>query len=149
MPTYVGFFFSWHHSCYYSSQRLRSKFGTNFATTYSYLFVYCKDYYMNQTPSQVVIFTVYNADGEGSADDLNQYPFHEEKTALRECASFMKDMVKESDLFLGLDPTKEHAWVDSFSQALQQENIRKAMDIFNDTDNQSCIQVSVKTLDIK
>lgn len=104
---------------------------------------------MNQTPSQVVIFTVYNSDGEGSADDFNQYPFHEEKTALHECASFMKDMVKESDLFLGVDPSTNPEWLDSFSQALQQENIRGAMDIFNNSDNQDKMRVQVETLQVK
>lgn len=104
---------------------------------------------MNPTDKpQVTIFTVYNAEGDGSITDVSQYPFSNEQKALEECASFMKDMVKESDLFLGVDPSSDPEWFNTFSQALQREDIRGAMDVFNDTDNQSYIQVSVKTLKV-
>lgn len=99
-------------------------------------------------PQKITIFTVYNAEGDGSITDVSQYPFTTEQKALEECASFMKDMVKESDLFLGVDPSRNPEWFNTFSQALQREDIRGAMDVFNDTDNQHYIQVSVKTLNV-
>ena len=103
----------------------------------------------NTKLAQVVIFTVYNADGEGSSDDFHQYVFHNEKDALCECASFMTDMVKESDMFLSVDPSTNPEWLNTFSQALQREDIRGAMDIFNDGDNQEMIRVQVETLLVK
>ena len=127
-------------------------FGIVCAITDTHIFVYRKGYNMttaNTKFAQIVIFTVYNADGEGSSDDFHQYVFHNEKDALCECASFMTDMVKESDMFLSVDPSTNPEWLNTFSQALQREDIREAMDIFNDGDNQEMIRVQVETLLVK
>lgn len=111
------------------------------------LFVYSLKQVMTTPITQkVTVFTVYNAEGDGCITDVSQYLFSTEKKALEACAAFMKSMLNDGIMFSTAETENLFA---PLTLALAREDIRGAMDVFNDSDNQSRLQVSVKTLDVE
>lgn len=98
----------------------------------------------NASKNRVTVFQVYNCDSDGSPDDFHVYPFSSEEDALTECAGFMKDLLNDGFIFT---VTVMEYMSPRITEALAREDIRKAMDIFNDS--QGDIRVRVETLDIK
>lgn len=95
---------------------------------------------------KVTIFTVYDAEGEGSPDDFHQYLFTTEQKALEECAGFMKQMLDDGIMFSDDERAKLFS---PLTLALAREDIRAAMDVFNDNENQNVLRVRVETLEVK
>jgi hypothetical protein len=100
------------------------------------------------TSAKIAILTVHNYDGEGCDDDTSIHPFASEEAALQECAAFIKRVLGEDDEY-SINIDRDCETIKDINEALSREDVREAIDLFNDLDFQTRFKVRVRMYNVK